>query len=366
MARFVEPERFRFNSLGNLAFRPIKINPWKIPKGVRPQRWVDGVIDIYCRAYGLLERGKKMMGETVYSLYEEAGVFDAEQYPDWQERVSELSAQVTFTKIYQKMEEFKASLEDPTNPKGRAGNDTRDAYARLLDRLQAFAREYSIEHQLYGTSDGVSIDELIGNDDVTILESKGLEKTFKNFVFGVITSGFYQFALAHEGGFLAEDQWETVLILEEANEVLVGNDAAGSGGGKEFGLSGQSEFEEILDQSAGYGLFIIAVTQKICNMPSSVIANSGMGFAGKMTAKDDIETFIRFIGREERYDDREMVKWFPRAPIGWFVCRSSRTYDFKKMEPILVHISPLNVSKPNNAEINEILLQKEVLMKLKE
>lgn len=65
LARFVEPERFNFYSLGNLTFRPIKINPWKIPHGVWPQLWIDGVIDIYCRAYGLLERGKQMIADVV-------------------------------------------------------------------------------------------------------------------------------------------------------------------------------------------------------------------------------------------------------------------------------------------------------------
>ncbi len=49
LARFVEPERFKFYSMGNVNFRPIKLNPWKIPKGVYPQIWIDGVIDIYCR-----------------------------------------------------------------------------------------------------------------------------------------------------------------------------------------------------------------------------------------------------------------------------------------------------------------------------
>lgn len=176
----------------------------------------------------------------------------------------------------------KADLENPNNKGGRAGNDTRDAYARLLDRLSCFSRNYSIERQLFGTSDGIGIDELIGNDDVTVLESKGLENTFKNFVFGVITSGFYKFALAHEGGFLAEDQYETVLVIEEANEVLIGTDTAGSGGGQQFGLSGQSEFEQILDQSAGYGLFIVAITQKIADMPSSIIANSWIGIRRKI------------------------------------------------------------------------------------
>ena len=85
LARFVEPERFNFYSLGNLTFRPIKINPWKIPHGVWPQLWIDGVIDIYCRAYGLLERGKQMIADVVFELYEEAGVFNACDKPDWKE-----------------------------------------------------------------------------------------------------------------------------------------------------------------------------------------------------------------------------------------------------------------------------------------
>ena len=102
LARFVEPERFQFYSLGNLNFRPIRINPLKIPYGVAPQPWIDGVIDVYCRAYGLLERGKQMLGEAIYGLYEEAGVFDACDYEDWKERVPELSRQVTFTKVYKR------------------------------------------------------------------------------------------------------------------------------------------------------------------------------------------------------------------------------------------------------------------------
>lgn len=360
LARFVEPERFRFYSLGNALFHPIKLNPLKIPKGIQPQIWIDGLIDIYCRAYGLLERGKQMMGETIYSLYEDAGVFEACNYPDWAERVHELSAEVTFAKVYERMNKIKVSLEDPTNPKGRAGNDTRDAYARLLDRLQAFERPYSIEHKLFATSEGLAVDELIGGDDVTIFESEGLENTFQNFIFGVITSGFYKFAKCHEGGFLAENQYETVLVIEEANQVLTGNDAAGTGGGAQFGMTGQSEFEQILDQSAGYGLFIIAITQKISMMPSSVIANSGLIFAGRLKNLDDINVVITAIGRDARINDKDVVMWFPKSPTGWFICMSSRTFDYKDSEPIMVAISPLNMAPPSNAEIEEILCNKRI------
>lgn len=362
LARFVEPERFNFYSMGNVNFRPIKINPWKIPRGVWPQLWIDGIIDIYCRAYGLLERGKQMIAEVVYELYEEAGVFEACNKEDWMDIVPELSSMVNFTNVYKRMEEKKVELEDPNNKRGRAGNDTRDAYARLLDRLSCFAREYSIERILYGTSEGVGIDDLIGKDDITVLESKGLENTFKNFIFGAITSGFYKYAIAHEGGYLAEDQYETVLVIEEANEILTGNDCAGTGSGKQMGMSGQSEFEQMLDQAAGYGLFVFAITQKIADMPSSIIANSGLVFAGRLKRTDDVNVCVRAVGREERIDDRDLVKWFPRCPTGTFVCQTSRTSDFKDAEPILVQISRLNINPPSNLELDEILENKRISM----
>lgn len=361
IARFVEPERFNFYSMGNADFHPIKLNPWKVPRGVNPQMWVDGIIDIYCRAYGLLERGKQMIADVVYELYQKEGVFAAADEPDSAEKVAELSSRVNFRAIYNLMYNKKVALENPNNKSGRAGNDTRDAYARLIERLSAFGRDFSIEYKLYGTSDGLGVDDLIGDDDITVFESKGLENTFKNFIFGVITSGFYKYAIAREKGYLSPDQYETMLVIEEANEVLTGNDAAGTGGGAQFGLSGESEFEQMLDQAAGYGLFIIAITQKIADMPSSIIANSGLVFIGKLNRTDDVNVAIRAVGREERIDDRDMVKWFPRAPIGWFVCKSSRNFDFKESEPVLVNIAPLNVEDISNAELDEILLTKQIM-----
>lgn len=365
IARFVEPERFNFYSLGDKNFHPLHFNPCKIPHGVDAQRWIDGMIDIYCRAYGLLERGKQILGETLYALYDEAGVFKAMNSPDWMETVPELSKKVTFTAAYKKMERIKEGHEDPSNVKGKIGNDTRDAYARLLDRLQAFSRPYSVEHMLFGREDGVSIDEIIGNDDVTVFESEGLESSFANFIFGVLTSGIYKYGKSHEGGFLSEDQYETVLVIEEANKVFTGSDVAGTGSGKSFGMTGQSEFEEILDQSAGYGLFIFCITQRLSQMPSAVIANSGIAFIGKLKEEKDIQVAITSIGRDYRFQDRELVKWFPRSPTGWFVCMSSRCFDIKDAEPVMIKVSPLNMAPPSNAEIEELLTTREMMTKLK-
>ena len=361
LARFVEPERFRFYSMGNPNFHPLHFNPCKIPRGVIPQTWVDVVIEIYCRAYGLLERGKQLMAETFYSLYQEAGVFDVYGQPGWEDEVPRLSSVVTFAKAYERMNYYKISMEDGTSKKGRGGNDTKDAYSRLLERLSAFSRPFSVERRLFGEETGLGVDELIGEDDVTVLESKGLESTFKNFIFGVLTAGFYRYALAQEGGFLAPDQYETVLVIEEANEVLTGNDAAGStNSGANMGLSGQSEFEQILDQSAGWGLFIFAITQKIGDMPKSIIANAGLVFAGKIKTETDINVIVKAIAKDPRYDDRDIAKWFPRAPIGWFVCQTSRSMDFLDAEPVLVKIAMLPVSPPTDLELEEILVDKEI------
>ena len=154
-------------------------------------------------------------------------------------------------------------------------------------------------------------------------------------------------------------------MIEEANEVLVGNDMAGSGSSL-VSLGGQSEFESVLDQSAGYGLFVFAITQKISELPKSVIANSGIILAGKMKTEDDVKVVIRSIAREERYEDRDILKWLPRSPIGWFICQSSRCTDYKDAEPVLVKIAKLNVAAPSNAELDEILAQRDAIKKLKE
>lgn len=359
LAKFVEPERFQFYSLGNPEFLPINLNLCKIPHNVYPQQWIDGIIEIYCRAYGLGERGKSVLSETFYQLYEEAGVF----VPNWREVAPERSKYVTLPKIYERMRQIKLNLEDPQKSgKGKVGNDVRDAYSRVLDRLQVFGRPFSIEAQLFGREDGMGIDDLIGGDDVVVLESYGLETTFKNFVFGVITSGFFKYAQAHEGGFKAPDQYETILVIEEANEVLTGETQNGG----DNPLKGQSEFEKILDQAAGLGLFIFSITQKIADMPSSIIANSGLVFAGKISREEDVTTVIRKIGREERYEDRDLAKWFPRSPIGWFVCRSSRNFDFKEVEPVLVKIESLGVDPPTNDDLLHIMAKKEAKLQEKQ
>ena len=367
LARYIEPERFRFASMGNPNFNPIRINPWKIPEGVEPQFWIDGVVNIYCRSYGFLERGKQMISEVVFDEYDKVGVFGTKDPATGKRQsvdpadIPKLSANVNFSSIYESFKKKHAALAAKG---GSMGNDTKDAYARILERLSAFGREYSKEYKLYGTSEGLGIDELIGNDDVTVLESKGLESTFNNFIFGVIVSGFYKYALGHDGGFLADDQYETVLVVEEANEVLTGNDD--SSGKSSSSLKGESEFEQVLDQAAGYGLFIMAITQKIGKMPSSVTANAGIVFTGRLQTPTDVQAAMNALGKDERIDDKDLKKWYPNIPVGWFICKVSRSRDWKSQYPVLVNIAPLPGTVPNNSEITSILTKGKAIRAIKE
>ena len=297
--KYVDPERFHIYSPKQ---SNMNLNPCKIPYGVEPRQWIKSLANIYCQAYGLLTKDREMLSDTFYKLYDATGIFnEKESIPfggpntdSWKKEVSRRSGTVTFHKIYKDMEQLKNSLNGPNK---RAGNDTLDAYSRLLERLSCFNRPYSIEYRLFSAENdfndpnsigtGMGVDELICEDDITVFESFGLESTFANFIFGIITSGFYKVAKGFEKGYLNPSQYETVLVIEEADKVL-GNDTAGTDGqGGMASLSGQFEFEEILDQSAGYGLFIIAIAEKISMMPANFVANCGFAVCGGASQPED-------------------------------------------------------------------------------
>ena len=362
LANFVEPERFNFYSLGDIYFHPIKLNLLKVPKGVYPDRWINSVVDIYCRAYGLAVRGKLMITEPITALYEKHGVFDAfYNTKDKEERsrlVSELSGNVTFCDVYKEMEKNqKLALADRS-----MGNDTKDAYSKLLDRLKCFDRPNSVETKLFGQTSGLSVDEIAYGDSVTVLEAGGVEKTFKNFVFGVITSGFFQYARASsEVGLRGKNEHETLVVIEEANEVLTGNDTAGStsgGGSNTVGVSGQSEFEQIINESMGLGLYILCITQTVSAMPSTVVSNAGMMFVGRVSSEKDVNTVCKSLGKDYRYEDRDVAKWLPRSPNGWFICKTARVKNFIDAEPVLIKVAMLNApSTMSNDELDALLIE---------
>jgi hypothetical protein len=345
LARFVEPERFRIYSMGDPNKFPFKLNPMKVPYGVDPEFHLDTLIDVFCRAYGLGIRSVTIMLDTMKSLYDREGVFETDDPVE----ISERSSRITLADAYNLLNAKKENKE--------FGRDKADAVDKVLDRLGRFAWKNGVLYKLYCQTDGMSIDELLGADDVVVLESGKIQSNNMAFIFGFITASIYMYAKYCPGNFLADDQYETVLVVEEANRVLQGESQGDASAG---GIQGQSIFEEMLDQAAGLGLFVFSITQQPSKMPTSILANSSLLFAGRMTIVEDIDIVMMALGREGRYDDRSIKKFFPKCPTGWFICKSSRTFDYKESEPVLVQVDRLDVEKPSDEELANIMFLREI------
>jgi len=346
LAKIIPPEHFRFYSLSDPTFHPIKMNLLKIPNGVYTERYADKLREIFIRSYGLGDRGFQILGKAIQAVYKRAGCYDDEikfnkrdpltgLYP-----ASEKSKKITMEDVCHQLE------DDMVNTKQR---DKAEAIQRILDRMESFCEPLSSIYTVFCNrgEEGMGIDDLLGADDVVVLESYGMDTKTSAFIFGLITSGIYQFAVSNGGFVKPDNQYETVLVIEEANQVLISEDTDN--------LGGANPFEVILDQSAGYGLFIWTLTQKISDMPRSVLANSAIKLIGRQDDKDDIDRTIVQIGKEATISDRVFKNWLPDQPTGWFIIKSSRNRDFTKNAPVHVLIEYLDIEPPSNAELENIL-----------
>lgn len=349
LAKYVEPERFRLYSMGDTNFCPFKLNPLKVPYGVDAEFHLDTLIDVFCRSYGLGVRSVIILLDTLKTLYQKAGVFDTIDPKE----ISKRSATVTIAEAFKFLNQKKENKE--------FGRDKSDAVDKVLDRLSRYAWEEGILYKLYCQKDGMSIDELLGEDDVVVLESGKIQSNNMQFIFGFITASIYMYAKYYPNNFVGPDQFETCLIVEEANRVL-----SGEGGGTESGIQGQSIFEEMLDQAAGLGLFVFSITQKPSLMPSSILANSGLIWAGRMSISDDIDVMMSILGKDGKIDDKPLKKFFSLTPTGWFICKQSRTFDYKDSAPVLVGVDRLDVEKPTNEELSDMMYAQQIKQQEKE
>lgn len=355
LAKVIPAENFRFYSLGDPTFHPIKMNLMKIPKGVYTERYADKLREIFIRSYGLGDRGFQILGKAINEVYTRAGCYDPDvRYntpnKDGTYPATELSKSLTLEDVCKQLQ------KDMEETKAR---DRAEAIQRVLDRMDSFAQPLSAIYTVFcNRGEGcMGIDDLLGADDVVVLESYGMDTMTSNFIFGLVTSGVYQYAVSNGGFVKPDDQYETVLVIEEANQVLINDD--------DDNLSGANPFEVILDQSAGYGMFIWTLTQKISDMPRSVLANSALKIIGRQDDEDDIKKSIVQIGKDAMIADRVFKNWLPDQPTGWFIIKSSRNRDFTKNAPVHVLIEYMDVEPPTNEEL-DLIIQEGELKKITE
>lgn len=358
LAKVIPPGHFRFYSLSDPLFHPIKLNLMKIPRGVYTERYADRLREIFIRSYGLGDRGFQILGQAIQKVYTKAGCYDDDVMYNVKDPVtglypaSERSKNITLADV---CIELKNQTQEAGLPRDKV-----EAIQRIVDRMEQFSEPKSSIYKVFCTKgpDGMGIDDLLGADDVIVLESFGMDTKTSAFIFGLITSSVFQYAVSNGGFVKPKDQYETILVIEEANQVLIGED--------KDNLGGANPFEIILDQSAGYGLFIWTLTQKIADMPRSVLANSALKIIGRQDDKDDIERTIVQIGKDGLIADRVFKNWLPDQPIGWFIIKSSRNRDFTMNAPMHVLIEYLDVTPPSNEELEHILEEGAIMHNLEE
>lgn len=358
MANVVQdPSKFRFFSVGNPLYRPLKMNLLRIPKYISATDYYSMVTEHFCSAYGLLDRAEAQIKSVIYDLYEREGVFDKLDDPFW---AYERSKNITLEDVYDKVAEEKTRAE-------KAGERYNvDALTTYLTRLQMYKKNKAKEYLMFCNKGGMSVDEVLGNDSVTVIESNGLASGAQSFFFTLLMDGIFRYAQATGGFYGKPDQYETFIILEEANTVLCPSDSGGgsNNNGKSEGSAALKRFSDLLNQGRKYGLFVWTITQTIGMMPESVIANSGIILAGKTEREQDINILVKMLGFDGKFEDRDVAKWFPRMPIGEFVVKFNKGFKEVDQEPMMVKIAQLNIEKPTNEELDLKIQEGEMRKKM--
>ena len=357
MGNVVEEGKFKFHSVADPNFHPLPLNLLRCPKYIRPYEYLTMVTEHFCPAYGLLDRAVAQIRSVIFDLYTEVGAFQEgdEVYDPC--KANERTKNVTLEDVYNRL---KQQLEDAEKSNQRNQIDALQTY---LTRLDMFSKPHSTEYIMFCKRGGDSIDTLLGGDEVTVVESNGLPKAAQSFFFVLLMDGIFRYAQGVKG-FYREGQYETFIVLEEANTVLISSNSGGGNDNNENNNSLQ-RVSEVIDQSRSYGLFIWTITQKIASMPNSVVANSGLTFIGRSTSEQDINVALTALGYDSKLKDLDVRRFIPRMPIGEFIISVKKGEHEIEQVPTLVKVSPLDVDIPSDEEL-ELIIQRNELARIKQ
>lgn len=338
---------FKFYSVGKPNFHPLRMNLLRVPVNVHPYNYYNLVVSHFCSAYGLLDRAIAEISGIIYDLYEKNDVFGHEEDPAW---ANEHSKNVTLEDVYN---QIVIKLNKARENRDQHGAE---AFQTYLTRLDMYHRPHSCEYVMFCNRGGASADILLGKDDFTVVESNGLSEKSMRFFFILLMNSIYEYALNSGPEGFYTNSYETVIVLEEANSVLISNEK------DEAGQQSIQRFNEIIDKSASLGLFIWTITQKIASMPKSVIANSGIMFIGRTAQKDDGQVAGAALGFEEKRDF-EFFKLLPRMSTGMFIAKVSKGRDVVSQTPILIQANYTKSSVLSDKEL-DIIIQEHDMEKI--
>lgn len=183
-----EEPRFQLYSPDSLAC----INPWKVPKGLGETEWIGMMTDLCCPCLGLLDRGKEILRDIGESL-------------------TDSHKPVSFKSILQECVKRESDIEN---------NDMAFAYSRLAKCLKPFADETAPEHRILGSSGQFGLDDLVGKDMVTVLETHDLDPKYQRFIAEFVMIGLSEIVQHEKFALSSDEQYDTILAIEDAENLF--------------------------------------------------------------------------------------------------------------------------------------------------
>jgi len=348
----VEPERFEFFGLGPDSAVPIKMNLFLPPDYVSPLDWRNKIIESLAIAFGLGNKQYGIMIEATSKLFWEYDIikfvdkFDKELskkrdgggililpsngFPKINEEWKENINNVTLADLYLQLKAEKEAVET---------FNLKDTYESILTRLGYYASGELRE--LYASTDpnAYSISDLIKDDKVMVLEGEGLDAVNKQFIIHLFAQGIFLYAKKRP------KKQEMLIVFEEAHQVI--HDSK-----EDIPLNiGEDVFEALMNESRGYGLYNLIIVQSPSMLPQNVVTNCSTIIAHKIGNADDAELLVKHFNRDEKFDNRDIIRWLYRQPIGQAVVKTSKVFDAFDSEPSLLQINLIPIEPPGDEEL---------------
>jgi len=347
----VDPGACSFYSLTNPAFRPLYINPLRIPSPyIRPARWAELVAKRWALSYATGATGFHAIKSAILSLYRQHGVYDPRSGQVDRQR----SAGVRLSHLH---DYLSAIRQDKSRARGRQDISV-GAIDRILEKLEAFTPEVGgEEYQMYCAHEGTTVETWMPEHRLTVLEGAFEDDNLKGFIIGLLghacflhARGRYE-AHGHDTSAFAPH----ILVFEEAHEII---ERQGTRSDAQMAVeTGVNIWNKMFDQGRKYGLHVWGIGQRLKALPEGLLSSSRITILMGLDDVDDIRLAVTKVGKVTTgmTEDLPWMRLFQRMAVGWAVVKFSRLAELKEMEPTLIHFHKIDVDPPSNDEIDMLL-----------
>ncbi|MDD3627131.1 MAG: hypothetical protein PHV06_07415, partial [bacterium] len=201
-------------------------------------------------------------------------------------------------------------------------------------------------YRLYSNqNNSIDLADFFNGNGITIFEGQRLDHSTKKFILGLIAAGEYKYSLSNPS-----DEISRIMVFEEAHEIIKGSDSI------DTPIKETSIYEKMFMESRGLGTALILIAQNISLIPLTVRQNCPNLFTFKLTNEEDLKLIMRSIGRDERIDHRDLIRYISNKGIGYATVKIGNVEDYLKAQPVEVKFDYQKKPRITDEEIRDIIL----------